>query len=63
VSLEPYPFRRAPLRVSILTRQVPKRLYTDSLDLQKTLARAPYSALNFTLRAGNALCATRFAVA
>ena len=40
VSLGPYPFRRAPLRVSILTSQVPKRLYTDSLDLQKTLWQA-----------------------
>jgi hypothetical protein len=38
-------------------------LYTDSLDFQKTLARAPYTALNFTLRAGDALSAARFAVA
>jgi len=63
VSLGPYPFRREPLQVSILTRRIPKRLYTDSLDLQKTLARAPYSAQNFTLRAGGALSASRFAVA
>jgi hypothetical protein len=63
VSLGPYPFRREPLQVSILTRRVPKRLYTNSLDFQKTLARAPYSALNFTLHAGGALSATRFAVA
>jgi hypothetical protein len=63
VSLGPYPFRREPLRVSILTRRVPKRLYTDSLDFQKALARAPYTALNFTLRAGDALSAARFAVA
>jgi Protein of unknown function (DUF3891) len=63
VSLGPYPFRREPLRVSILTRRVAKRLYTDSLDFQKALARAPYTALNFTLRAGDALSATRFAVA
>src|SRR6266436_3579404 len=27
VSLGPYPFRREPLQVSILTRKVPKRLY------------------------------------
>ena len=63
VSLGPYPFRREPLQVSIMARRVPKRLYTDSLDFQKTLARAPYSALNFTLHAGNALSAARFAVA
>lgn len=63
VSLGPYPFRREPLQVSILTRRVPKRLYTDSLDFQKTLARAPYTAVNFTLHAGGALSAARFAVA
>jgi hypothetical protein len=63
VSLGPYPFRREPLQISILTRRVPKRLYVDSLDFQKTLARAPYTALNFTLHAGGALSATRFAVA
>jgi Protein of unknown function (DUF3891) len=63
VSLGPYPFRREPLHVSILTRRVPKRLYIDSLDFQKTLARAPYTALNFTLHAGGALSAVRFAVA
>ncbi len=63
VSLGPYPFRREPLHVSILTRRVPKRLYIDSLDFQKTLARAPYTALTFTLHAGGALSAVHFAVA
>jgi hypothetical protein len=63
VSLGPYPFRREPLQVSILTRRVPKRLYIDSLDFQKTLARAPYTALNVTLHGGGALSAVRFAVA
>jgi Protein of unknown function (DUF3891) len=63
VSLGPYPFRREPLQVSILTRRVPKRLYANSLDFQKTLAHAPYSAMNFTLHAGGALSAARFAVA
>jgi hypothetical protein len=62
VSLGPYPFRREPLQVSILTRRVPKRLYADSLDFQKTLARARYTALSFTLHAGGA-SAARFAVA
>jgi hypothetical protein len=63
VSLGPYPFRREPLQASILMRRVPKRLYSDSLDFQKTLARAPYTALSFTLHAGGALSAARFAVA
>jgi Protein of unknown function (DUF3891) len=63
VSLGPYPFRREPLQISILTRRVPKRLYTGSLDFQTTLARAPYTAVNFTLHAGGALSAARFAVA
>ena len=63
VSLGPYPFRREPLQLSILARRVPKRLYNDSLDFQKTLGRAPYTALNFTLHAGGALSAAHFAVA
>jgi hypothetical protein len=63
VSLGPYPFRREPLQVSILVRRIPKRLYTDSLDFQKTLARAPYTALSYTLHAGGALSAAHFAVA
>ena len=63
VSLGPYPFRREPLEISILTRRIPKRLYTDSLDFQKALARAPYTAMSFTLHAGGALSAAHFAVA
>lgn len=63
VSIGPYPFKREPLQFSILTRRVPKRLYSNSLDFQKTLAHAPYTALSFTLRAGGALSAARFAVA
>ncbi len=58
VSLGPYPFRREPLQVSILTRKVPKRLYIDSLDFQKTLARAPYTALNCSKKAGPMPCLT-----
>jgi Protein of unknown function (DUF3891) len=50
-SLSPYPFRREPLPISILARRVPKRLYANGLDFQKTLASAPYTAINFTLRA------------
>jgi hypothetical protein len=63
VSLAPYPFRREPLQISILTRGVPKRLYVDSLDFQMTLGRAPYVAVKFTLHAGGALSSARIAVA
>jgi hypothetical protein len=63
VSLAPYPFRKAPLTVSILARRVPKRVYTGSLDFQKTLARAPYTAINFTVSAGGTIAASHFAVA
>lgn len=63
VALRPYPFRRSPLAVSILARQVPKRRYGDEIDFQKTLARAAYFAMNFTLRAGGAEDQTRSAVA
>jgi hypothetical protein len=63
VSLAPYPFRRDPLPISILARRVPKRLYGDELDFQRTLARAAYFAVNFTLRAGGTFGQTRSAVA
>jgi hypothetical protein len=63
VSVSPYPFRREPLQISILSRRVPKRLYTNSLEFQKTLAQAPYAGISFTLRAGNVLSAARIAVA
>ena len=63
VSLAPYPFRREPLQISVLTRTVPKRLYVDNLDFQKTLGRTPYVAMKFTLHAGGALSSARFAVA
>jgi hypothetical protein len=63
VSLEPYPFRKDPLPISILARRVPKRVYGDELDFQRTLALAPYFAVNFTLRAGNELGRTSSAVA
>ncbi len=63
VSMTPYPFRKDPLPISILARRVPKRLYSDSFDFRRTLALAPYFALNFTLRDGNAVGRTQSAVA
>lgn len=54
VTLEPYPFRRDPLEISILARRVPKRRYADDADFQKALAQAPFFAMKFTLRAGGA---------
>lgn len=63
VSLAPYPFRREPLQISILTRNVPKRLYVDNVDFQKTLSHAPYVAVRFTLHAGGALSTAHIAVA
>ena len=61
VSLDPYPFRRDPLEISILTRRIPKRRYADDSDFQKTLAQAPFFALKFTLRAGGARMRVRVA--
>jgi hypothetical protein len=54
VTLEPYPFRRDPLEISILTRRIPRHRYADDADFQKTLGQAPYFALKFTVRAGGA---------
>lgn len=53
-TLEPYPFRRDPLEISILARRIPKRRYADEIDLQKALSQASYYAQKFTLRAGGA---------
>jgi hypothetical protein len=54
VTMEPYPFRRDPLELSILARRVPKRRYADDAEFQKALAQAPFFAMKFTLRAGGA---------
>jgi Protein of unknown function (DUF3891) len=59
VSLAPYPFRRDPLQISILARRVPRRVYGNEADFQKTLAGAAYFAINFTMRAGNAALGQR----
>lgn len=60
-TLEPYPFRRDPLEISILARRIPKRRYADDADLQKAVAQASYFALKFTLRAGGARMRARVA--
>src|SRR5438105_2111223 len=54
VALEPYPFRRDPLEISILARKIPRRRYSDNGDFQKLVGQAPYFALKYTLRAGSA---------
>lgn len=51
LTLEPYPFKRDVLEVSILARRMPKRVYVDDVDFQKTLAQAQYFGIKFTLRA------------
>src|SRR5437016_10317484 len=60
-TLEPYPFRRDPLEISILARRIPKRRYADDLELQKVLAQAPYFGRKYTLRAGGARTRSRVA--
>lgn len=52
VSLAPYPFKKQPMEFSILARRIPKRLYHDDLDFQKTLAAANYFGIKFTLCGG-----------
>jgi len=63
VTVEPYPFRRDPLEISILARRIPKRRYADDGEFQKTLAQAPFFGLKFTLRAGRARSQARVAIA
>jgi hypothetical protein len=62
-ALSPYPFRKNPMPISILTRRVPKRIYGDELDFHGTLASAPYFAVDFTLHAMDEIGRTRSAVA
>jgi Protein of unknown function (DUF3891) len=54
VTLEPYPFRRDPLEISVLARRVPKRRYANSAEFQKVLAQAAFFPMKFTIRAGGA---------
>jgi hypothetical protein len=61
VALTPYPFRRNPLSFSIMARRMPKRIYSNDLDFQKTLAAAHYFPLKFMMRARQAGAFTRVA--
>ncbi|HTQ61146.1 MAG TPA: DUF3891 family protein [Candidatus Solibacter sp.] len=63
VTLEPYPFAKDPLEISILARRVPKRPYTEEGEFHKVLAQAPYFALNYTLSADGVRIQSRSAVA
>jgi hypothetical protein len=60
-TLEPYPFRRDPLEISILSRRIPRRRYADDLELQKVLAQVPYFGQKFTVRAGGSRVQARMA--
>jgi uncharacterized protein DUF3891 len=62
LTLAPYPFKREVLEVSILARRIPKRVYVDDEDFQKTLAQAQYFAIRFTLRERRAGAFTRAAI-
>jgi hypothetical protein len=63
VTLNPYPFQKDPLEISILARRVPKRAYADENEFHKILAQAPYFAMNFTVSADGARIHSRTAVA
>lgn len=61
VTLNPYPFQKDPLRVSILARRIPKRPYADEAEFRKVLAQAPYFAMNYSLSADGARIQSRSA--
>ncbi len=63
VTLQPYPFQKDPLEISILARRVPRRAYADENEFHKILAQAPYYAINFILSADGARIQSRSAVA
>jgi len=54
-TLDPYPFRRDPLDFAILARRIPRRPYTDDLDLQTTLAKSTFFNIRYTLRSRSAV--------
>ncbi len=62
LTLAPYPFKRDVLEVSILARRIPKRMYLNDEDYQKTLAQAQYFAIKYTLRERKASAFTRAAI-
>lgn len=51
-TISPYPFRREPLEIAIVARRIPKRRYTDDVDLQKVISAAPFFQLKYAVRAG-----------
>ena len=59
VTLNPYPFQKDPLRISILARRIPKRAYADEAEFRKILAQAPYFAMNYSLSADGARIQSR----
>ena len=63
VTLNPYPFQKDPLHISILARRVVKRPYADETEFRKILAQAPYFAMNYSLSADGAGIHSRSAVA
>jgi hypothetical protein len=54
-TIDPYPFRRDPLDFAILARRIPKRRYSDQVDLQKVLTAAPFYNICYTLRSRSAV--------
>lgn len=54
-TIDPYPFRRDPLDFAILARRIPKRRYSDQVDLQRVLAGAPFYNICYTLRSRSAI--------
>ena len=54
-TVDPYPFRREPLDFAILARRIPKRRYSDQVDLQKVLTAAPFYNICYTLRSRSAV--------
>jgi hypothetical protein len=51
-TITPYPFRRDPLEIAIVARRIPKRRYTDDVELQKVMTAAPFFQMRFSVRAG-----------
>jgi len=60
-SIHPYPFRRDPLDFAILARRIPKRRYTDDMDLHVVLSSTTFFNIRYSLRSRSALNSIRAA--
>jgi hypothetical protein len=51
-TVSPYPFSGTDIKLRVQARKLERKSYSDDEDLRRSLAGAPYAALDFTIRKG-----------